>query len=98
MADLSFAERRKMERVFQMGSGYVLDFSDRTFREFVLDATGRDIDDPRYSRNGGSKARRTRQFWEDEPNHVVAKLTQAMLDHCADWPAEGADIKLFAEI
>ena len=34
MADISFIERRKLERLFRMGSGYVLGFSDRTFSDF----------------------------------------------------------------
>ncbi len=34
MADISSIERRKLERLFRMGSGYVLGFSDRTFNEF----------------------------------------------------------------
>ena len=33
MADISSIERRKLERLFRMGSGYVLGFSDRTFNE-----------------------------------------------------------------
>lgn len=33
MANISSIERRKLERLFRMGSGYVLDFSDRTFSE-----------------------------------------------------------------
>jgi hypothetical protein len=30
MADLSGAEKRKLEKLFGMSSGYVLDFSNRT--------------------------------------------------------------------
>ena len=35
MADLTFIERNQLERLFGMGSGYVLDFSNRTFQEIV---------------------------------------------------------------
>ena len=31
MSDLSGSERRKLEKFLGMGSGYVLNFSDRTF-------------------------------------------------------------------
>lgn len=34
MSDLSSIEKRKLERLLGMGSGYVLNFSDRTFSEF----------------------------------------------------------------
>ena len=40
MSDLSNVEKRHLERLFGMGSGYVLDFSNRTFEEFILDSTG----------------------------------------------------------
>jgi len=43
-----------------MGAGYVLDFSNRTFAEFVADSTGRNIYDPKYDNAGGSKANRLR--------------------------------------
>jgi hypothetical protein len=35
MADLTFLEKQRFEKLFGMGSGYVLRFSDKTFREFV---------------------------------------------------------------
>jgi hypothetical protein len=50
MADLTAQEKRAFERVFGMGSGYVLNFSNRTFEEFILDTTGRDI----YNEEGSS--------------------------------------------
>ena len=37
MSDLTFTEKRKFEQLLKMGSGYVLDFSNRSFAEFVLD-------------------------------------------------------------
>jgi len=46
MPPLKFGEKRKLEEFLGMGGGYVLGFSDRTFREFVHDSAGLDIDDP----------------------------------------------------
>jgi len=43
MSDLAFIEKTKLEKLFQMGGGYVLDFWNRTFADFVLESTGRDI-------------------------------------------------------
>ena len=40
MSDLSFNEKMKLEKLFEMGSGYVLDFSIRTLTEFVAESTG----------------------------------------------------------
>jgi hypothetical protein len=47
LADLSILEKRQLERVLQMGSGYLLNFSDRTLQEFVADSVGPDIYDSR---------------------------------------------------
>lgn len=82
MADLSFIEKTKLEKLLGMGSGYVLDFTDRTFREFIADTTGRDIFDQKYDYASGSKANRLRAFWRDEPNPVVGKVLTALLDRC----------------
>lgn len=80
MSNLSFAEKNRLEKLFGMSSGYVLDFSNRTFQEFVFDSVGKNIEDAKYLRASGSKANRLRAFWEKEPNHVVGKLTKDMLE------------------
>ena len=79
MADLSYMERERLERCLGMGDGYVLDFVDRTFREFVLDSVGLDIEHARYHYATGSKANRLRAFWRKEPNHVAGKLVSDLL-------------------
>jgi len=81
MSDLTNQEKRKFERLFGMGSGYVFDFSNRTFEEFIIDVTGRSIYDNKYNYGSGSKANRLRAFWNEEPNHLTAKLLRALLDY-----------------
>jgi len=80
MSDLTFVERRKFEQLLGMGTGYVLDFSNRTFREFVLDSTGRDIFDSRYDHASGSKANRLRAIWQKEDNALVGKLMNDLVN------------------
>jgi hypothetical protein len=87
MSDLTFVEKRKFEQFLGMGTGYVLDFSNRTFAEFVLDSTGRNIFDSRYDYASGSKANRLRAFWQKEDNALVGKLMNDLLD-CVE--GEGA--------
>jgi len=70
-----------------MSSGYVLDFTNRTFAEFVLDSTRRDIYDSRYDSASGSKAHRLRAFWQKEDNRLVAKLMGDMLNYTGDTGA-----------
>ncbi len=87
MSDLTGPEKRAFERLLAMGGGYVLDFSNRTFSEFIMESTGRDIYDDRYDYGSGSKANRLRGFWREEPNHVVAKLTGELVDHAVQTGA-----------
>jgi hypothetical protein len=91
MSNLTATEKRKLERLFSMGDGYVLSFSNRTFHEFVLDGMGRDIYSDKYGYGSGSKANRLRGFWNEEPNAVVAKLLGDLLDYMLEGgplPAE----------
>jgi hypothetical protein len=84
MSDLTFTERRKFEQLLGMSSGYVSDFTNRTFTEFVLDSTGRNIFDPRYDYESGSKANRLRAFWQKEDNRLVGKLMNDLLDYLGE--------------
>ncbi len=81
MGDLTFIEKHKLEKLLGMGSGYVLDFFNHSFSDFVVDSTGRNIYDARYDRGTGSKANRLRAFWEKEPNHLVGKLIADLLEY-----------------
>ena len=80
MSDLSFLEKHKLEQLLEMSSGYVLQFNNRTFREFIIDSTQLDIDDPRYNYHTNSKANRLRMFWQKEDNATVGKLLKTMID------------------
>jgi hypothetical protein len=84
MSDLTFAEKQKFEQLLGMASGYVLDFSNRTFAEFVRDSSGRDIYDALYNNASGSKAHRLRMFWQKEDNQMVGKLMSDMLDYLGE--------------
>lgn len=72
MANLSSIERRKLERLLRMGSGYVLDFSDRTFSEFFEEHTRRDIDATIYRERGTSKV--NRNFFRNKCNGIRLKV------------------------
>jgi len=79
MSDLNNTEKRRFERLFEMSGGYVLDFSNRTFSEFVIDSVDRDIYDARYG--NGSKANQLRGFWKVEINQLVGKLSGDLIDY-----------------
>ena len=84
MSDLSNIEKRSLEKLLGMSSGYVLNFSNRTLDEFVVDSTGRSIYDAKYESGSGSKAHRLRAFWTAEPNHVVSKLLGDLLGYVTE--------------
>lgn len=84
MAKLNVGERRRLEKLFDMGGGYVLDFSNRTLEEFVYDSVDAEIYDDRYHHGSGSKANRIRGFWKVEPESRVAKLIHDLIDHADD--------------
>jgi hypothetical protein len=81
MADLKVNEKSKLERLLGMQSGYVSDFSDRTFRDFIEDVVGLNIDDSKYHDGSNSKARRLRMFWKLESNAIVGKLLLDLIEH-----------------
>lgn len=83
MANFKTLQMQLLEDVLQMGGGYVLKFSDRTFAEFFREELGVDIDDPKYSVNGGSKGKRMRHFLQSAPQPVVAKALNALWEHRA---------------
>jgi hypothetical protein len=81
MSDLSSIDKVKLEKMFEMEGGYALDFSNITFREFIIDNTNIDISDGKYDYASGSKANRLKAFWAKEANYIVGKLISALLDY-----------------
>lgn len=78
---LTRPERRYLEDLFGMGSGYVLSFSNRTFSDFFAHYCGEvDIDDTKYQTYGTSKANRLRSFWDQEPDYMVARFLEGVID------------------
>lgn len=66
------------------GAGYVLDFSDVYFRQFIKSVSGLDIDQRKYHKDGGSKGKRLKAFLEIEGDEVVGKTIKALVEH---WEA-----------
>lgn len=79
MSSLVTSEKQVLEKLFQMGSGYVLNFSDRTFGEFFKDDISIDIYDAKYNYASGSKANRMRGLWQVADDVVVGKSIEKLL-------------------
>jgi hypothetical protein len=82
MSSLGAVDKRRLEQLFGMSSGYVLDFSDASFGEFFDDAAGVDIHSPRYTDRGTSKANKMREFWRLEPDALVGRT---LIDLVEQW-------------
>lgn len=81
MQTLSYADKVVIERFLGMSSGYVLNFSDRTFDEFVGSVLGINIHSDKYCVKGTSKANKLRTLFEVEPPHKVSSLLFALVDY-----------------
>jgi hypothetical protein len=90
MSGLNAIEKRKLEHALGMGSGYVLNFSNRTFAEFFLDSFGIYIYDAKYNSGSGSKANRMRAFWERESNYLVGRVLDLLFTEWNEFKGYGA--------
>lgn len=81
MADLTYIEKASIESFLGMKSGYVMDFTDRTFQEFIGESTGLDINCEKYHYSSNSKANRLRAFIKVESNYVFGRLLSAFCDY-----------------
>jgi hypothetical protein len=74
-------DMRLIDDLFGMNSGYVLDFSDRTFAAFFVEELGINIDESRYSAEGTSKAKRLRYFLKSSPPDLRARTLNALWEY-----------------
>lgn len=81
MSSLATKDKMYLEKLFQMGGGYVLDFSDRTMGEFFKDNLKINIYDDAYNYASGSKANHMRGFWNEAPDDLVGRSILALIDY-----------------
>ena len=81
MASLNTNEKQVLEKLFQMGGGYVLNFSDRTMDEFFKDDIGIDIYSTKYMYGSGSKANRMRGLWSAGDDKLVGKSIAKLIEY-----------------
>ncbi|MCU7863199.1 MAG: hypothetical protein KZQ92_04380, partial [Candidatus Thiodiazotropha sp. (ex Lucinoma borealis)] len=81
MSTLKTNDKQLLEKLFQMGSGYVLNFSDRTIDEFFRDNLHIEFYSQEYNYGSGSKANRMRGFWTAAPDSLVAESIRELVDY-----------------
>lgn len=79
-AEVTSLDLRVIEDVLGMGGGYVLDFNDRTFREFFAEHRI-DIEAQRFQTDGVSKAKRLRCFLRQARPPLSGKILALLLEH-----------------
>jgi len=79
MSSLTPIEKAALGSLFDMSSGYVLDFSDATIETFFgeLDI---EIHSDKYQSKGSSKAKKLREFWRLESDEVVGSSVLGMIN------------------
>jgi hypothetical protein len=80
VSNLTHIEKQKLERELGMSSGYVLNFSNRTFDEFFREVVGVDIYEQRFDRGSGSKAHRMRAFWDLSTDRQLAAFLDGLIE------------------
>lgn len=78
MANLTFTEKQLVESVFNLKEGYVINFSNREFEEFMKDVVEYNI----YTKYPGlSKAKMLRAFLNDESDAYAGKAIAMLIEY-----------------
>lgn len=81
MANIRSLDMKLVDDLFEMGGGYVLDFSDRTMASFFAEELNVDIEDPAYREQGTSKAKRLRCYLNKVDLATSVKTLRALWDY-----------------
>lgn len=81
MGTIRTIDMRLIDDLFEMGGGYVLDFSDRTFAAFFAEELGVNIDDSKYATEGTSKAKRLRYFLKSCDSSARIRTLSALWEY-----------------
>lgn len=84
MPKITYMDMRLIDKLFEMEGGWVLNFSNKTFSEFFIDELNIEIDDPKYEKNGTSKAKRLRTFLNEVDSDTAVRTLRALWKYRAD--------------
>ena len=81
MSNIRQIDMMFLNDIFEMNSGYVLDFSDKTFAQFFAEELNIDINDLVYAQTGNSKGKRLRSFLQIVDKPTVVKTLKALWEY-----------------
>lgn len=99
MSSFRYADRLKFEKLFNMGGGFVLDFKNKTFRDFFISTIDIDIYDGSIADSSLSKANLLRAFWTKADDKQITIVNQELLKIWVDRTQEKSesDLSLYNE-
>ena len=96
MSSLKMHDKLIFEKLFD-NNGYVLNFNNQKFAEFFREHNI-NIEDNKYYKNGPSKMKRLRAFWEIEPDKIVGQVLYNLLQYACKVSKISSDDKKKAQI
>ena len=81
MTNIRTIDMPLLDDLFEMGGGWVLNFTDRTFAQFFAEELNIDIYDSMYSKNGTSKGKRLKCFLQTVDKTSVVKTLLALWEY-----------------
>jgi Restriction endonuclease len=81
MNTLKTSDFTLLDKIFGMEGGWVLDFNNSTFALFFMEELGVNIDDPKFSYEGTSKAKRLRYFLRQSDPKIIVRTLKALWQH-----------------
>lgn len=85
MESLDFKTKQIIEELFELDTGYVLNFSNNSFNRFIKGTIEIDIYNGSGYEKYCSKADMLRQIFEEESNTKVVKLIEALVGYYEDY-------------
>lgn len=81
MSNIRSIDMLFLDELFEMGNGYVLNFSDKTMSRFFAEELNVDINDPAYAEYGTSKGKRLRCYLQKVDVPTVVRTLQALWEY-----------------
>jgi hypothetical protein len=97
MSKVRTIEIQLIDRIFEMGSGWVLDFSDRTINTWFAEELNIDFDEDRFRNEGTSKAKRLRCFLKTVDDATAIRTLRALWNYRQRMYATNPDLATFRQ-
>lgn len=84
MSNIPYRIKMDIEEIFDMTAGSVLNFSNRSFQEFIGDVVGIDVYEKKEYEEYPSKAKKLRRLFQIESDYNIGKVLTELLHYTKD--------------